>query len=135
MSQAKRAFLWETPPELWRGYQNRRSTLARQDRLLFTLPRNQPSRWSPCPRVRAYADRGLEGDRFFRDSWNAAKRPDKAVTLIEEETLEIAAEELGTEMFGDKTRRNIVTRGVPLIDLLRSRVRHRRCGHARAPAL
>ena len=45
-------------------------------------------------------------------------RPDKAVTLIEEETLQIAAAELGTEMFADKTRRNIVTRGVPLIDLL-----------------
>ena len=45
-------------------------------------------------------------------------RPDKAVTLIEEETLEIAAAELGIEMFADKTRRNIVTRGVPLIDLL-----------------
>jgi MOSC domain-containing protein YiiM len=68
--------------------------------------------------VRAFADRGLEGDRFFRDSWMAAKRPDKALTLIEEETLRIAAGELGTELFGQKTRRNIVTRGVPLIGLL-----------------
>ena len=70
------------------------------------------------PEVRAYADRGLEGDRFFRDSWSKAKRPDKAVTFIEEETLELAAAELGTEMFADKTRRNIVTRGVPLLELL-----------------
>ena len=70
------------------------------------------------PQVKAFADRGLEGDRFFRDSWTAANRPDKAVTFIEEETLELAAAELGTEMFPDKTRRNIVTRGVPLIELL-----------------
>jgi MOSC domain-containing protein YiiM len=68
--------------------------------------------------VQAFADRGLEGDRFFRESWSAANRPDKAVTLIEEETLQAAAAELGTETFGDKSRRNIVTRGVPLIDLL-----------------
>ena len=68
--------------------------------------------------VRAFADRGLEGDRFFRESWSAAKRPDKAVTLIEEETLSAAAAELGRESFGDKTRRNIITSGVPLIELL-----------------
>ena len=68
--------------------------------------------------ARAFADRGLEGDRFFRDSWVKSKRPDKAITLIEEETLERAAAELGIEMFGEKTRRNIVTRGVPLIELL-----------------
>jgi MOSC domain-containing protein YiiM len=70
------------------------------------------------PQVRAFADRGLEGDRFFRDSWLRAKRPDKAVSLIEAETLEAAAAELGTEAFGEKSRRNIITRCVPLIELL-----------------
>ena len=70
------------------------------------------------PEVHAFADRGLDGDRFLRDSWSKAKRPDKAVTFIEEETLELAAAELGMEIFADKTRRNIVTQGVPLIDLL-----------------
>jgi MOSC domain-containing protein YiiM len=68
--------------------------------------------------VRAFADRGLEGDRFFRDSWIAAKRPDKAVSLVEEETLQLAAAELGCEMFGERTRRNIVTCGVPLVELV-----------------
>ena len=48
----------------------------------------------------------------------SGQRPDKAVSLIEKETLESAAAELGTETFGDKTRRNIVTRGVPLVELL-----------------
>jgi MOSC domain-containing protein YiiM len=68
--------------------------------------------------VRAFADRGLEGDRFFLDSWAAAKRPDKAVSLIEQEVLEMAASEHHVTIAGDKTRRNIITRGVPLIELL-----------------
>jgi len=70
------------------------------------------------PLVHAFADCGLKGDRFFRESWNAANRPDKAVSLIEEEVLKLAAEELGVANFADRTRRNIVTRGVPLIELL-----------------
>jgi len=60
----------------------------------------------------------LEGDRFFRDSWNAVNRSDKAVSLVEDEVLQLAAEELGRESIADKTRRNIVTRGVPLLELL-----------------
>jgi len=70
------------------------------------------------PEARACADRGLEGDRFFRESWSAANRPDKAVSLIEEEVLELAAKELGVASIADKTRRNIVTGGVPLVELL-----------------
>jgi MOSC domain-containing protein YiiM len=68
--------------------------------------------------VRAFADRGLEGDRFFRASWAAANRPDKAVSLIEQEVLEAAAAELGADIAAEKTRRNIVTCGVPLCELL-----------------
>ena len=70
------------------------------------------------PEVRAFADRGLEGDRFFRESWNAVNRSDKAVSLIEDEVLQLAAQELAMESIGSITRRNIVTRGVPLIELL-----------------
>ena len=70
------------------------------------------------PNVRAFADRGLEGDRFYRDSWNAVERSDKAVSLIEDEVLEVAGKEIGVDAIGILTRRNIVTRGVPLIELL-----------------
>ena len=70
------------------------------------------------PSVRAFADRGLQGDRFYRESWNAVKRSDKAVSLIEDEVLELAAKEIGVDAIGILTRRNIVTRGVPLIELL-----------------
>jgi MOSC domain-containing protein YiiM len=116
MSRSESSFTWETPPELWRGL---KVSSAWQGRVaaLFIAPK-PASAMVAVPQVRAFADRGLEGDRFFRDSWSKAKRPDKAVTLIEEETLELAAAELGTKMFADKTRRNIITRGVPLIDLL-----------------
>jgi MOSC domain-containing protein YiiM len=70
------------------------------------------------PMVRACADRGLEGDRFFRDSWEAVNRSDKSVSLIEDEVLELAAKEINVDGVGILTRRNIVTRGVPLIELL-----------------
>jgi MOSC domain-containing protein YiiM len=68
--------------------------------------------------VHAVPDRGLRGDRFFRRSWSAVGRPDKAVTLVEVETVEAAAAELGTPLAAADVRRNIVTRGVPLVELL-----------------
>ena len=80
------------------------------------------------PQVRAFADRGLEGDRFFRDSWQALNRPDKAVSLIEAETLDAVAAELGVASLAQISRRNIVTRGVPLVDLLQ---REFTVGHVR----
>jgi MOSC domain-containing protein YiiM len=117
MSQGEKAFTWETPPELWRGFKTASPSWQGKVVSLYIAP--EPSKpMVALPEVRAFADRGLEGDRFFRESWKAANRPDKAVSLIEEETLEAAAAELGTETFGDKTRRNIVTRGVPLVELL-----------------
>jgi MOSC domain-containing protein YiiM len=116
MSQVETEFPWETPPSLWRGV---RSVGSWSGRVVSVYIAAQPARLMICvPEVRAFADRGLEGDRFFRTSWTAAKRPDKAVSLIEEEIIEIAQTELGIEGMGDKTRRNIVTRGVPLIELL-----------------
>ena len=117
MSQSEKAFTWETPPELWRGFKT--ASRGWQGKIVALYITPQPAKpMVAVSEVRAFADRGLEGDRFFRESWSAAKRPDKAVTLIEEETLRAAAAELGRESFGDKTRRNIITSGVPLIELL-----------------
>jgi MOSC domain-containing protein YiiM len=117
MSQGEKAFTWETPPELWRGVKFASPHWQGKVVSLYIAP--EPSKPMVfLSEVRAFADRGLEGDRFFRESWKAANRPDKAVSLIEEETIQAAAAELGTEAFGDKTRRNIVTRGVPLVELL-----------------
>jgi MOSC domain-containing protein YiiM len=117
MADEKRLFAWETPPERWRGLRAATGSWRGEIVSLFITP-NSGGPMVSLPQVRAFADRGLEGDRFFRESWSAANRPDKAVSLIEEETLQLAAAELGVDMLAEKTRRNIVTRGVPLVDLL-----------------
>jgi MOSC domain-containing protein YiiM len=117
MSENEKAVPWETPLELWRGFEtsgpNWHGSVAG---LYITSKFGQPM--LSVSEVHAFADCGLEGDRFFKESWSAAHRPDKAVSLIEEEILEAAAAELGVDSFPEKTRRNIVTRGVPLRDLL-----------------
>src|SRR3990172_7907082 len=102
MSQDEQTFPWETPPELWRGFQPGHSSSQGSIVSIYITPNPSGSMVS-VPQVRAFADRGLEGDRFFRESWIAANRPDKAVSLIEAETLQVAARELGEEMFADKT--------------------------------
>src|SRR5262252_10439802 len=98
MSQNKQVFSWETPPELWRGFKVAGSKWQGKVVSLYIAPQVAKPMVG-VSEVRAFADRGLEGDRFFRESWNAAKRPDKAVSLIEEETIQAAAAELGIEMF------------------------------------
>ena len=116
MSGRETTFTWETPPELWRGLKPSAAWNGSVVNLYIAPEPAGPM--IPVPQVRALADRGLEGDRFFRESWTAAKRPDKAVSLIEEEVLEMAASEHQVSIAGDQTRRNIVTRRVPLIELL-----------------
>lgn len=117
MAQEVRPMPEEMAPELWRGFKPPSSIWRGSVAAIFIAPESAGPMVS-LTRVRALADRGLEGDRFFRPSWSAVKRPDKAVSLIEAETLELAARELGVESIADQTRRNIVTAGVPLIDLL-----------------
>jgi MOSC domain-containing protein YiiM len=118
MTQAVRPMPEEMPIELWRGVKPSSSAGWKGSVVsIFVAPKSAEEMVS-LSSVRALADRGLEGDRFFRESWNAIDRSDKAVSFIEDEVLELAAEELGLESIGQKTRRNIVTRGVPLIDLL-----------------
>lgn len=119
MAQAIRPMPEEMPVELWRGFKP--STAAWQGSVaaIFVAPESAADMVA-VPKVRAFADRGLEGDRFLRDSWNAISRSDKAVSLIEDEVLQLAAKELGVDSLGQITRRNIVTRGVPLIELLHS---------------
>ena len=116
MSRRETTFTWETPPELWRGLQPSAAWNGSVVNLYIAPEAAGPM--LPVSQVRAFADRGLEGDRFFRESWTAAQRPDKALSLIEEEVLEMAAAEDQVSITGDQTRRNIVTRGVPLIELL-----------------
>src|SRR5919109_811380 len=117
MSQGGQTCSWETPPELGRGLRSGSGAASGSVVSLF-IAREPSAPMRSVNEVRAFADRGLEGDRFFRASWSAANRPDKAVSLIEEETLQAAAKNPGCELFGNNSRRNILTRGVALIDLL-----------------
>jgi MOSC domain-containing protein YiiM len=59
--------------------------------------------------VRAFAGKGLEGDRNFRDG---GAKPGQALTLVEAENVEDVGLALG------ETRRNVTVRGVPLNDLV-----------------
>ncbi len=74
----------------------------------------------PVEEVRAVAGRGLEGDRYFSQRGTYSKRPgpDREVTLIEIEAIEALKRDHGIEIDPGASRRNIVTRGVPLNHLV-----------------
>ena len=61
------------------------------------------------------ADKGIEGDRYF------GRKPKLNVTLVQEEFLAEAAEELGVSNRPGMSRRNITVRGVSLNDLIGKR--------------
>jgi MOSC domain-containing protein YiiM len=66
--------------------------------------------------VEAVAGRGLVGDRFFRRE--GAGKPEQEVTLIESEALAALGREDGIELEPARSRRNLLTRGVPLNHLV-----------------
>jgi MOSC domain-containing protein YiiM len=70
--------------------------------------------------VQAVSGKGLEGDRYCRGAGTFSKkpRPDREVTLIEQEALEAVARDYGVTINPGDTRRNIVTRNVPLNHLV-----------------
>ena len=75
----------------------------------------------------AVAGRGLAGDRYHDGvgTWTDWRgiTAGQALTLVEAEALEAAAEELGLEVTGAMARRNVVTRGVSLDALVGQRFR------------
>ena len=68
--------------------------------------------------ARAIAGKGLEGNRYFDEG-----NPARELTLIEAEALEALAAEHGIELDGAGSRRNVLTRGVRLNDLVDKRFR------------
>ena len=70
--------------------------------------------------VRAVAGKGLDGDRYFLGTGYYSKKPGtgRALTLIELESIEALQGELGIALAPNDSRRNIVTRGVPLNHLV-----------------
>jgi MOSC domain-containing protein YiiM len=67
------------------------------------------------PLATLVADKGIEGDRYF------GRKPNLNVTLVQEEFLEEAVDELGVSNRPGMSRRNITVRGVTLNDLLGKR--------------
>ena len=70
--------------------------------------------------VRAVAGKGLEGDRYFSQIGTYSNQPGSGrdVTLIEMEAIEALQRDYGIELNPQESRRNIVTRGVPLNHLV-----------------
>lgn len=74
----------------------------------------------PVGQVLAVPGRGLEGDRYFKRLGTYSSQPGlgREVTLIEFEAIEALRRDYGIEIDPGETRRNIVTRGVPLNHLV-----------------
>jgi len=76
----------------------------------------------PVDDVEAVADRGLRGDRYFHERGLYDERDDLPegadVTLIEREALDRAAADYDLELDPSETRRNLLTRAVPLNHLV-----------------
>ena len=70
-------------------------------------------------RVRALAGRGLEGDRYAMGCGTFSDRPERRdVTLIEAEEIERFSHESGRSFDAAMSRRNLLTSGVRLNDLV-----------------
>src|SRR5262245_18708385 len=74
----------------------------------------------PVEQVRALAGVGLEGDRYALGKGNFSRWPGtgRAVTLIEAEVVADAADRCGLDLSDGRSRRNLVTRGVRLNELV-----------------
>jgi MOSC domain-containing protein YiiM len=65
--------------------------------------------------IRAVPGRGLEGDRYFD---HPKMEPKRELTLVEAEAIEGFGSEFKIDFSLDGTRRNVITRGVPLNHLV-----------------
>jgi MOSC domain-containing protein YiiM len=73
--------------------------------------------------VEAVAGRGLRGDRYFRDSGYYSGFDECEVTLIEESALERIDAAFDIDLRDGRHRRNVVTSGVDVHELLDTRFR------------
>ena len=77
-------------------------------------------RTRPVEEVEAVAGRGLEGDRYWagEGTYFAERKNGQDITLIEAEAIEGLARDDGIELAPGEARRNVVTRGIGLNDLV-----------------
>jgi len=76
---------------------------------------------APVERVHARAGRGLEGNRYYWEDGTAP--PGTAVTLIAAESVEAVANEGDVSVEPAATRRNVLTRGIDVNELVGKRFR------------
>ncbi len=76
---------------------------------------------APVDRVRAYAGRGLQGNRYFWEGGDAP--PGRGVTLIAAEAVDAVALEGNVSIEPAATRRNVLTRGIDVNELVGKRFR------------
>jgi MOSC domain-containing protein YiiM len=76
---------------------------------------------APVDRVNAHASRGLEGNRYY---WaDATAPPGGAITLIASEAVEAVASEGDVAVEPAATRRNVLTSGIDVNELVGKRFR------------
>src|SRR5215831_4344161 len=74
--------------------------------------------------IECVSGRGLAGDRYFEGTGTfsaTAKKPSHEVTLVEVEEIDDFNEQFGTNIRPEDLRRNLVTRGIRLNDLVGQR--------------
>jgi MOSC domain-containing protein YiiM len=72
------------------------------------------------PLVRAFAGRGLEGDRFFKKTGRHSSKLalGRDLTLVDAGAIEAGALELGADLSFAELRRNVLVRGLALNELV-----------------
>ncbi len=75
---------------------------------------------TPIDAVNAVAGRGFEGDRYFEKlgRYSDVPEPGRQVTLVEMESIEAVQREHGIAIRPGDARRNVVTRGISLNELV-----------------
>jgi len=94
--------------------------LAHGNLVAIQIGRQAEGRLESVLEVRAIPGKGLEGDRYFRGEGSFSKTPGggRQVTLVASEMLDLLRNEHGIALQATETRRNLVTKGVALNDLV-----------------
>jgi MOSC domain-containing protein YiiM len=94
--------------------------LAPGSLVAIQIGRDAEGRLDSVREARAVPGKGLEGDRYFRGEGSFSKNPGggRQVTLVASEMLELLQNEHGIALPPNETRRNLVTKGVSLNELV-----------------
>ena len=94
--------------------------MAHGNLVAIQIGRQAEGRLESVLEVRAIPGKGLEGDRYFRGEGSFSKTPGggRQVTLVASEMLDLLRNEHGIALQAAETRRNLVTKGVALNDLV-----------------